>query len=44
MNAPPPLPKFLAFGLSDHNQLISQHQYLTVENQIFRGKIANGSR
>ncbi len=33
------LPKFLAFGQSDHNQLIAQLQYLTIENQILRRKL-----
>lgn len=35
------LPKLLAFGRSDHDQLITQLQYLTVENQILRGKLPN---
>jgi len=36
MNAPH-LPKLLAFGWSDHDQLIAQLQFLTIENQILRG-------
>ena len=28
------LPKMLALGRSDHDQLIAQFQYLTIENQI----------
>ena len=36
---PPHLPKLLAFGRSDHDQLIAQLQYLTIENQILRGKL-----
>ncbi len=39
MNAPP-LPKLLAFARSDQDQLIAQLQYLTVENQILRGKLS----
>ncbi|CAE7757781.1 unnamed protein product [Symbiodinium sp. CCMP2592] len=38
MNAPH-LPKLLAFGRSDHDQLIAQLQFLTVEHQILRGKL-----
>ncbi len=38
MNAPH-LPKLLAFGRSDQDQLIAQLQYLTIENQILRGKL-----
>jgi len=33
------LPKLLVFGRSDHDQLIAQLQYLTVENQILRAKL-----
>lgn len=33
------LPKLLAFGRSDHDQLIAQLQFLTVENQILRAKL-----
>lgn len=33
------LPKMLAFGRSDHDQLIAQIQYLTIENQILRSKL-----
>ncbi|CAE7757797.1 unnamed protein product [Symbiodinium sp. CCMP2592] len=36
---PPHLPKLLAFGRSDHDQLITQLQYLTIEHQILRGKL-----
>ncbi len=39
MNAPH-LPKLLAFARSDQDQLIAQLQYLTVENQILRGKLS----
>lgn len=38
MNAPH-FPKLLAFGRSDQDQLIAQLQFLTVENQILRGKL-----
>lgn len=38
MNAPH-LPRLLAFGRSDHDQLITQLQYLTIENHILRGKL-----
>ena len=38
MNAPH-LPKLLTFARSDHDQLIAQLQYLTIENQILRGKL-----
>lgn len=33
------LPKLMAFGRSDHDQLIAKLQYLTIENQILRGKL-----
>tara|TARA_R110000744_G_scaffold112179_2_gene210430 strand:+ start:30029 stop:31081 length:1053 start_codon:yes stop_codon:yes gene_type:complete len=33
------LPKLLTFARSDHDQLIAQLQYLTIENQILRGKL-----
>ncbi|MEQ9207296.1 MAG: integrase core domain-containing protein [Phycisphaerales bacterium] len=33
------LPKMLALGRSDHDQLIAQIQYLTIENQILRSKL-----
>ena len=33
------LPKLLAFARSDQDQLIAQLQYLTIENQILRGKL-----
>ena len=33
------LPKMLAMGRSDHDQLIAQIQYLTIENQILRSKL-----
>jgi putative transposase len=32
-------PKMLALGRSDHDQLIAQIQYLTIENQILRSKL-----
>jgi len=35
----PHLPKLLAFGRSNHDQLITQLQYLTIENRILRGKL-----
>ena len=38
MNAPH-LPKLLAFGRSNHDQLIAQLQYLSIENQILRSKL-----
>jgi len=33
------LPKMLALGRSDYDQLIAQIQYLTIENQILRSKL-----
>jgi putative transposase len=33
------LPKMLSLGRSDHDQLIAQIQYLTIENQILRSKL-----
>ncbi len=33
------LPKMLALGRSDHDQLIAQIQYLTIENKILRSKL-----